>query len=661
MKERKKRINQDRKRTVAERVRAYHASKVSIDHFDVSASSLTRRQKLEADPAAWLLHYLKDAYPLPFGDIHHAIIEGYKYATETGGNFACAAPRGSGKSSVFWGLSLLSLMSGRERFPAYLPWAAKDQRKGLRFWKNALCFNDKLCADYPEICLPFKQSKGQSQRCNAVTWEDGTPAGAQLKLSDGLIVLPSNLGVIGSATINGNPRGLNHATESGEVLRPGLILIDDPQDKETAKSMAQVAATIDVIDSDVAGMGGPDKSLALLMACTVLVKGDVADHYLNAADWKALRVGQIITWPTDMKLWKEWNNIRLEGESDQDGGKAARAFYKAHNERLTDGLTVSWDHRFDKSRGQPDALYGAMYDYFRMGHDAFMAERQNDPVEAGAGKREYTLTPSIIESRINDLPPATLPAWVSSTIAATDLNPSYALSTAVIGFGSDQTAAVLWYGLHPMEVAGDVPAPERARQVYAALVAHGKQLAGMPCRPETWIIDAGGTDFDTVLRFVSDCPRLCGLNAIGATGKSSKAYRPFGKNVIGQPREGCHIRSDVVNGRPRKWMAWNADYWREIAQRAWLGAVGSPGSCSLFVGSHHEFAGQIAREQYMGKADIGGQMIWNWHTQPGKHDYGDCMAMCYVGAALIGIGTGGFASVAKKYIERRKPKVQREF
>jgi hypothetical protein len=45
------------------------------------------------------------------------------------------------------------------------------------------------------------------------------------------------------------------------------------------------------------------------MACTVLVKGDVADHYLNAADWKALRVGQIVTWPVDMKLWKEWNNV----------------------------------------------------------------------------------------------------------------------------------------------------------------------------------------------------------------------------------------------------------------------------------------------------------------------------------------------------------------
>jgi len=551
-------------------------------------------------------------------------------------------------------------MSGAERFPAYLPWASKDQRKGLRFWKNALCFNDRLAADYPEICAPFVKSRGQSQRCNAITYSDGTMPGAQLKISDGLIVLPDNLGVIGSATINGNPRGLNHATESGEVLRPGLVLVDDPQDKETAKSMAQVAATIDVIDSDVAGMGGPDKSLAILMACTVLVKGDVADHYLNCRDWKTLRVGQIITWPVNMKLWKEWNNQRQGGEADQDGGKAAVAWYKKNKVQLTEGLTVSWEHRFDKSRGQPDALYGAMYDYFRMGHEAFMAERQNDPVEAGAGKREYVLTPDIIMSRANGSQPGTVLSWVRSIVAATDLNPSYALSTSVTGFGSDQTAAVCWYGIHKMEVAGDVPAPERSRQVYAALVAHGRHLASLPCKPETWIIDAGGTDFDTVLRFAGDCGRLCGLTAIGATGKSSKAYRPFGKNVIGQPREGCHIRSDDLAGRPRKWMAWNADYWREIAQRAWLGDVGTPGSCSVFAGSHSEFAGQIAREQYMGKADIGGQMIWNWHTQPGKHDYGDCMAMCYVGAAWAGIGTGG-QIVQRKYIERRKPKVQREF
>jgi hypothetical protein len=118
-------------------------------------------------------------------------------------------------------------------------------------------------------------------------------------------------------------------------------------------------------------------------------------------------------------------------------------------------------------------------------------------------------------------------------------------------------------------------------------------------------------------------------------------YKPWGKNIVGQPRDQCHMRADSLAGVKRTWLNWNADYWKEAAQRAWLGSIGAPGSCSIYNGNHGEFSEQICREILMGKADVGGTMIWNWHTQPGKHDFGDCMAMCYVGAAWGGIGTGG--------------------
>jgi hypothetical protein len=40
-------------------------------------------------------------------------------------------------------------------------------------------------------------------------------------------------------------------------------------------------------------------------------------------------------------------------------------------------------------------------------------------------------------------------------------------------------------------------------------------------------------------------------------------------------------------------------------------------------------------------------MEWTWITQPGRHDYGDCMTMAYAAAAWGGIGTGGKAAEAK--------------
>jgi len=151
-------------------------------------------------------------------------------------------------------------------------------------------------------------------------------------------------------------------------------------------------------------------------------------------------------------------------------------------------------------------------------------------------------------------------------------------------------------------------------------------------------VDAGGSAFDVVLRFCAESIRACGLQATPATGRGARNYKPWGKSIIGKPREQCHMASDV---RGRKWVAWHADYWREQAQKAWTGSAGAPGSCSLPAGHHTEFGEQICREQLAGKGEIGGAMQWVWHTQPGRHDYGDCMAMVFMGAAWGGIGTGG--------------------
>jgi hypothetical protein len=97
---------------------------------------------------------------------------------------------------------------------------------------------------------------------------------------------------------------------------------------------------------------------------------------------------------------------------------------------------------------------------------------------------------------------------------------------------------------------------------------------------------------------------------------------------------------------------YHADYWREIAQRGWTGAPGAPGSCSLPRGQHADFAAQVTREQLAGKDDVGGRTVWVWNTAPGPHDYGDCMHMAYMGAAVAGIGTGGQV-VRQQRVNRR--------
>ena len=58
---------------------------------------------------------------------------------------------------------------------------------------------------------------------------------------------------------------------------------------------------------------------------------------------------------------------------------------------MRDGFTVSWKYRFDASKGDPDALFAAMVDYYTKGHDAFYSEYQNQPVARNT--QIYELTP----------------------------------------------------------------------------------------------------------------------------------------------------------------------------------------------------------------------------------------------------------------------------
>jgi hypothetical protein len=611
-----------------------------------------RRARLEADPVAWLMFYLSGTYTRPFERPHIEIVSGAVKAHESRGRFVVAAERGIGKSAILWGMILYFVLSGKERYPVCVPWADKALKRAFRFWKSALCFNENLLSDYPEFCAPFATARGVAQRVTTRTcgvgWERfglkiDDPCGCQLTVGEGMIVLPARLGCIGGSTINGNIRGLNHPQSDGTVLRPTMALLDDVQDRSTAKSPEQIADTCAIIDGDVAGCGEAGRDMPMLMACNCIQPGDVSEHYLAHPEWHALRVPCVERWPTgwsDKKsrcreLWEEWHDLFLSGKGD-------RTFYRKNHKAMTAGMKLSAPAAFAGAENCPDPFYGVMRMYHRMEHSAFMAERQQTPIDPVSVAGPYTLRKETIMQRTTKRAQCERPDWVTNIYASSDVNPSYALSTVVVGFGRDQTAAVLWYGIHPMSILGGIPAPEHNRQLFAALSEHGRAIAGLPCPPEAWAIDAGGTNFDGVVRFAGEAAKLCGVPALAFTGRGSKAYKPYGKTMVhGQLRERCHGCHDVKDGRHIRWVAWHADYWGEVAQKAWLGEVGAPGSVSLHDGNHEDFAIQITNKRLMGRADVGGDTLWNWHNLPGKQDFHDAMAQAYALAAFSGIGTGG--------------------
>lgn len=623
-------------------------------------ADMDRRKKLEASDEEWLLHYFKEAFPKPFGQVHRDMISAARLAFTTGEKVVEVAPRGTGKTTVFQAFTTKLILSGEAPFPAFLPWDAKGVKKALRFWKNALCYNARIAEDYPEYVSPFVASKGSSQRCKVFLWADTQePTGAELLISSGLIVFPDRRGVIGSATINGNPRGLNHSTEDGKVWRPSFALIDDAQSKEVAKSAQQVTDTIDVIDTDVAGMAGPDARMPIFLLGTILRRGDVVDKYTARRDWHCVKVSQITSWPKRMDLWDEF------GEMVKDKNETgAREFYAEHMDAMKEGAAVSWDDRYDAKRGEPDAVYSAMRDYYFMGRDAFMAERQGEPEEEGAS--QYTISAAIVCAHAVDLPRLHIPHAANIFVGHCDINRS-GLHWAMAGFDQGMTPHVAAYGRWPGRGelwAKNANAQYRQVSIYRALSDLFGQVAkmaffrdGVPTMPVAFLVDAS-YESETVHRFAEAWRGP--FKIIPAIGRAAHKYRWSKQTIVGRPAEQCHLQRPQSRHCP--YAMFNADHWREIMQRAFLGAAGEPGGCTLFAvdnpKAHMPFAEQVCAEKLAQKYNTEFGWRWEWSHAPGATwDWGDALTGCWVAAALSGLSSGG-TPVPVARMAKRKPSVQ---
>ena len=616
-----------------------------------------RRTRLEADPVKWMKHYGRNVFTRPFERPHLEIVAGVMRAHETQGRFVVAAERGCGKTVILWWMILYLLFTGRHRLPVCVTWADKALKRAFRHWSKALCRNPELAADYPEFCAPFVHAKGVPQRVATTRWRDtGEPCGCQLTVGEGMIVMPDSLGCIGGGTINGSIKGFNHTLDDGTVLRPTIVLMDDVQDRFVAKSPAQVADTIAGIDGDLASIGESGRDLPMLMAINCEHTGDVAEHYLTSREWHALRVPCIEAWPAGWedaksgcrKLWEEWHERFLNGKGDL-------TFYRKHKRELTKGMKLSAPAAFKGAQKCPDPLYGVMRMYHKMGHESFMAQRQQSPVDPVSVAGPYTLTPEVILSRVTQRKPWERPDWVSRVVASSDINPSYAFSTVVLGFGEDQSAAVLWYGVHHLDIpVRNMTAAEYARSLYPELVKHGQALAASPCRPGVWAVDAGGDQFDAIAPYVDRLAAATGVTVLAFTGRKGIKYAQYGQTVIKSLiREHCHGCATIKGAVRLRWVAWDSDYWGEKAQKAWLSASGAPGQASLPQGQHYELARQICNKRLLKIEDKGGKTEHTWQNVPGKQDFHDAMAQGYAVAAFGGIETSGRQSTRRENQRKR--------
>ena len=121
--------------------------------------------------------------------------------------------------------------------------------------------------------------------------------------------------MIQSFGLTGAIKGLNVLAPDGTPVRPDMVILDDCQTRESAKSPTQTDDRERIICDDVMGLAGPRTNIAAVFLCTPIYPNDLTERFINRdrhPEWQGTRTrmveldGRTVGW------------IRVEPRSDHD-------------------------------------------------------------------------------------------------------------------------------------------------------------------------------------------------------------------------------------------------------------------------------------------------------------------------------------------------------
>jgi len=633
-----------------------------------------RRARCTGSFRAFCEAYFPQTFHLPWSDDHLKVIARLETAVLEGGLFAMAMPRGSGKTTLCETACVWAILIGAREFVCLIVSDEEHAASMLESIKSELEHNDRLAGDFPEVCYPIRCLEGIHQRASGQLYR-GEPTHIGWTAKE--IVLPTiapphgsaaSGAIIAVAGITGRIRGMKRKRPDGQSVRPSLVLIDDPQTDESARSPSQCAARERVLAGAILGLAGPGQKIAGLMTVTVVRPDDLADRLLDRAkhpQWQGERTRMVYAFPADEALWARYAEIRAEGLRADRGIGEATAFYKRNRAKMDEGASVAWPARFNHD--ELSAVQHAMN--LRLQDEAaFWAEYQNEPLPEVAADDEM-LTAEQIAAKTNGMPRGVAPIACTRTTAFIDVQGKL-LFWLVAGWEDDFTGCVLDYGAWPdQRQAGagayftlrdarrtlltEFPRAGQEGAIYAGLEALTGELLGKAWRRddgsdlriERCLIDANwGQSSDVVYQFC----RQSGHAGIVMpshgryVGASSIPFSDY-KRKRGE-RVGLNWRVPLVTGkRTVRHVLFDTNYWKSFVHARLAVPMGDPGCVSLFgrpsddAGRHRLLADHLTAE-YRVKTEGRGRTVDEWKLHAGGLDnhWLDCLVGAAVAASMQG-------------------------
>ena len=608
--------------------------------------------------------YFPETYALAWSPDHLKGIEKIETAVLRGGLFALALPRGSGKTTITESAALWSMLYGHREFVVLIGATESAALELLDSLKTELEVNERLAEDFPEVCYPVAQLEGIANRCAGQLYKGER---TRITWTSNEIVLPTIEGskasgiIVRVAGITGRIRGMKFKRSDGRSVRPSLVIIDDPQTSESAGSLEQTRKRVRVLAGDILGLAGPGQKISGIMPCTIIRPGDMADIILNRnthPDWNGEKTRMVYRFPTNMKLWEEYAEIRAEALRTEGNFQKATEFYLANREAMDAGAEVSWEARFNHD--EVSALQHAMNLKFQ-DEAAFQSEYQNDPLPDDTAD-DSLLSVDEICAKINGLARRRVPLKCDRLTMFVDVQKAL-LFYVVIAWAEDFTGAVIDYGSwpdqhrHEYSLADANPSiqtlfPKAGFEgaLYAALSALTDECLGREweredgavLKIERALVDANwGQSTDVVYQFCRQSSHAGVIlpshgRYVGASSKPMTEYRKQQGDRLGFN----WMIPNVAGKRAIRHVIYDTNYWKSFIHARLAVPVGDKGSLTLYgriPGAHQLFAEHLTAE-YRVKTQGRGRTVDEWKLKPQSHDnhFLDCVAGCAVCGSMLG-------------------------
>jgi len=631
-----------------------------------------RRARAAASNILFAETYFQPTFYLPWAPYQRSMMDRFEHVIFNGGREVHAVRRGGLKSTCARVSTIWAAVNGHRRFPVLVGATDDKANEHRKNFFDLLASSDLLLQDYPELLpllLKWRQPKRQFRL-------DGRLLELHPKDDRGRIVFPdiheapSCQTHIAPYSVNATDvSGLSYVDRFGVTVRPDLLIFDDVQTPQSAKSPLMTEEREDHITKTFCGLAGLGQKIAAIMVCTVREHDDLSERFLSREkhpDWDGSKYPSIIRMPDRMDLWEAYAAKLAQGDTPDEGKRLATAFYASNRAAMDAGAVVAWEE--DKLPDELSALQSLMT-VRALDPAFFRCEIQQEGV-AHVNTSGVKLDAQTLLTRLSTVPRGIVPDGASYLTAFIDSSDEV-LWWMVCAFAKDFSGWVVDYGTWPdqrrpvfykSDLAYTISEQKPGASWEEAFAFAHQQLEAQLL--VDWETASGTTrQIDLLCKDWSDGgqkPRI--ESQIMSSQHRSRiratkgfAPRPGRKPVHlwGDPHRDRHNGNFWVERRSETPVnvQYDVNQWKSHAARRLLTTPGAP-SAMLLPGSD-ERANRLLAEHLTSESpkavSYDGASGVVWELIPGRNnDWWDCYVGCCMAASMLGCGVGSEKPATKQ-------------